>query len=58
MVVGPMDDQIEVYFDRFYIFIAIRDDDGQCLLVEFLERGRKVHLRASIPLNKHGFTVI
>jgi hypothetical protein len=58
MVVRSMDDKIEVYFNGLYIFIAIGDDDGECLLVEFLERGGKVHLRALIPLNNHRFTVI
>ena len=53
-----MDDKIEVYFNGLYIFIAIGDDDGESLFVEFLERGGKVHLRALIPLNNHRFTVI
>ncbi len=58
MVVRSMDDKIEVYFNGLYIFIAIGDDDGESLFVEFLERGGKVHLRALIPLNNHRFTVI
>ena len=43
MVVGSVDNKIEIYFDGFDIFIAIGYDDGECLLMEFLKRGCKVH---------------
>ena len=45
-------------FNSFDIFIEIGYDDGECLLMEFLKRGGKVHFRALIPLNNKQFTVI
>jgi hypothetical protein len=44
VVVGTKHNEVKVYLNRFYIFITIRDDDCECLLVEFLKRGRKVNL--------------
>jgi hypothetical protein len=44
VVVGAVDYKGKVYFNGFYIFIAIGYDDGECLFMEFLKRGGKVHL--------------
>lgn len=58
VVVGTVDDHVQIDLDGLDSFIAISEEDDEGLFVEFLERGGEMHLGALVPLNQWPFTLI